>query len=496
MTLAIADRVDQKDRVDRVGRAGGRQRRYGWARAVVLCFLLILHQADALLAWQDAAGRDGRPVGAPLAEHVVFISVDGLRPEFYLDARWPAPMLQQMARQGAHSPGVRGVTPTVTYPSHTTLVTGALPARHGIAHNRPFEPGGATGRWNVESEKLRVPALWDVVGRAGGTTAAISWPVSVGAAIDWNIPEFWSVTGREGELTGADAHAAALRSRDTPDGLLEEVEAAVLGRFPAYYWGRNRSREDAVAAMAGYLIERYRPNLLLVHLNQTDYHQHAHGREHPEVHLAVAAVDRAIARMVEAADRAGILERTAFIVTGDHGFVDVETRISPNVWLVGAGLHEDRPDRGAWSAAFHPAGGSAFLRLREAGDRATVEAVRQLLAELPENVRSLFRVVDREELDALGADPASPLALAAVRGVAFDGETSGPAVRSGSGGAHGYFPDLAEVRTGFVAWGAGVVGGRVEGLELVDVAPVAAALLGIEFTAPDGKLPRGVVDGH
>lgn len=428
------------------------------------------------------------------ADHVVLISVDGLRPEFYLNERWPAPMLQRMAREGSHARGVRGVTPAVTYPSHTTLVTGALPARHGITHNRPFEPGGATGRWNVEVERIRVPTLWDAVRAAGGTSAAISWPVTVGAPIDWNIPEFWSVTGEEGGLRGPAAHSAALRSRVTPPGLLEEIEAEALGRFPHFYWGRNRSREDAVGAMAGHLIERYRPNLLLVHLSQTDWYQHAFGREHPDVRLAVAAVDRAIARMAEAAERAGILERTAFIVTGDHGFMDVHARIAPNVWLVEAGLHEDRPDRGDWRAAFHPAGGSAFLYLRDPKDTAALAEVRRILASLPAEVRALFRVVERDELAALGADPESVLALAAVPGVVFDGTTSGAVVQPGTGGAHGYFPEIAEMYTGFVAWGAGVARGRVVGpIGLEDVAPTAAALLGIAFDAPDGVLQPEVL---
>lgn len=429
------------------------------------------------------------------ADHVVLISVDGLRPEFYLEQRWPAPMMQRMAREGAHANAVRGVTPTVTYPSHTTLVTGALPARHGILHNRPFEEDGPSGRWYMESDMIQVPTLWDAVADAGLTSGGISWPVSAGAPIDWNIPEYWSVSGREDDLTGPAAHTAALRSRVTPAGLFEEIVQARLGRFPPFYWGRNRAREDVVGAMAGYLIERYRPNLLLVHLNQTDYYQHAYGREHPEVRLAVAAVDRVIARMVEAAERAGILERTAFVVGGDHGFVDVNTRISPNVWLVEAGLHEDRPDRGKWRAAFHPGGGSAFLHLRNPRDRAAVADVRRILGALPADVRSLFRVVERDELDALGADPESVLALAAVPGVTFEGATSGPAVAEGSGGTHGYLPEFPQIHTGFIAWGAGVSSGRVIPLMgLEDVAPVVAALLGLDFHAPDGVLRPGILD--
>src|SRR5262245_40681567 len=79
-----------------------------------------------------------------LAEHVVLISVDGFRPDFYLEEDWAMPMVRQMAREGAKAEGVRSVFPSVTYPSHTTIITGALPARHGIYYNTPFEEGGQT----------------------------------------------------------------------------------------------------------------------------------------------------------------------------------------------------------------------------------------------------------------------------------------------------------------------------------------------------------------
>lgn len=469
---------------------GGRARLLGG-------FLLLLTALlpRGALAQESRAGD--RPDGAGperLADHVVLVSVDGLRPEFYLEERWPAPTMQLMAREGTHALAVRGVTPTVTYPSHTTLVTGALPARHGIVHNHPFLRSGRSDRWYMESDSIRVPALWDAARAAGDTSAAISWPVSAGADIDYDIPEYWSVTGREGDLTGVAAHTAALRSRVTPPGLLEEIERESLGPFPDYYWGRNLSRESAVGDMAAHLIERYRPNLLLVHLNQTDYYQHAYGREDPHVRLAVEAVDRAIQRMVDAARRAGILERTAFVVTGDHGFVDLDTEVAPNVWLVRAGLLEDAPDRGDWRATFHPDGGSAFLRLRDPADSAAVDEVRRTLEALPRGVRSLFRVVEREEIEAAGADPESPLALAAVPGVYLTGDAGGPAVRPRSGGGHGYFPDVEQVHTGFVAWGAGVAKGEtVYRMSLPDVAPVVAALLDLDFAAPDGVLRPGIL---
>ena len=108
-----------------------------------------------LLAAAPAGAQEAPTEWAARPDHVVLVSIDGLRPEFYRDPRWPAPTLQWMAREGAQAEGVRGVFPSVTYPSHTTLVTGALPARHGVLYNTPFEPAGQTGAWYWEASAIR-----------------------------------------------------------------------------------------------------------------------------------------------------------------------------------------------------------------------------------------------------------------------------------------------------------------------------------------------------
>ena len=121
-------------------------------------------------------------------------------------------MIQQMAREGALAERVRGVFPTVTYPSHTTIVTGELPAKHGIYFNTPFVPEGQTGRWYWEEHAIQVPTLWDAVREHGGHTAAVSWPVTEGAPIDWFIPEVWDPSPASGRSAPP---PSAIRSAQT-----------------------------------------------------------------------------------------------------------------------------------------------------------------------------------------------------------------------------------------------------------------------------------------
>ena len=427
--------------------------------------------------------------GAAPADHVVLVSVDGFRPEFYMDAQWPAATIQEMAAQGAHAERVRAVFPSVTYPAHTTMVTGVMPARHGVVYNNPFEEGGQTGRWYWDYDAIKVPTLWERVREAGGTTAIVSWPVTVGAPVDRMIPEVWSLSSEGDRL-------APMREAATP-GLWEELEREATGKLDqTSYSASYLGRDDKTGAAAAYLLQTYKPTLLAFHLIAPDHFQHEVGRRGDIVRQSLASADNAIRMVVEAAKRAEILDRTTFIVTGDHGFVDVHTTIAPNVLLAQAGLMEAKPDRGDWRATFHTAGGGALLQLKDPADVAAVDEVRRLLEEAPKGVRKLFRVVERDELDAIGADPTAPLALAGGLGVTISARATGDVVGPGSGGTHGYFPsDFPEIYTGFVAWGAGIRDGKtVHEMGLEDIAPLVCRLLDIPSEDGDGSAPLGILE--
>jgi predicted AlkP superfamily pyrophosphatase or phosphodiesterase len=76
------------------------------------------------------------------ATHVILISVDGLRPDMYLDSSWPTPNLRYLMKQGTYAMHLKSVFPAYTYPSHTAMVTGALPARSGVYFNKPKTANG------------------------------------------------------------------------------------------------------------------------------------------------------------------------------------------------------------------------------------------------------------------------------------------------------------------------------------------------------------------
>lgn len=423
------------------------------------------------------------------SKHVVLISIDGFRPDFYLEDEWPAPVIKEMATQGTKALGVRGVFPSVTYPSHTTLVTGEKPYKHGIYYNTPFEREENTGKWFWDTSLIQTKTLWRAVREANQKSASFFWPVSVNAPIDYNIPEVWDVA-RKGPFLGKN------REHESPKGFLKELETTTTGILTKENFnGDDLNKVDRTGEMAAYTMETYKPNFMTVHFIATDHFQHSEGKKGPTVYKALAATDRAIGKIVEAAKRAGIIENTTFIITGDHGFVDVHSALSPNVWLKELGLLQDTRNRGEdWKAAFHTSGASAFLILKDSNDTKTLKKVQQKLASLPENIKKLFRVVSKEELIRVGSSKEAALAIAPVPGIAMSSSSEGEILKSATGGTHGFFPNFKAIETGFIGWGSDIQTKKtLEHMNLEDIAPIVAKILGLDFMSEAGVLYPGVL---
>ncbi|MBO9205126.1 MULTISPECIES: alkaline phosphatase family protein [Niastella] len=423
--------------------------------------------------------------------HVVLISIDGLRPEFYKDPSWNMVHLRQAMESGSYADGVDGVFPTVTYPSHTTMISGVKPLKHGVYYNTPSEPLGVTGNWLWKYENIKVPTLFSVAKEKGLKTAAVFWPVSVGGPATYNIPEYWYLPKEKGQDR---VMSKALQENATPPGLYEEVEQHATGKMEELdFNGDYLGMDENLARMSCYLIRQYKPALLAVHLVTVDHFEHEQGRDGDKVRAAIAGVDRAVKSIREAVQKAGIADKTTFIIVGDHGFVDIHTNIAPNVLLVKAGLYDPKKTEN-WKAYFHQSGGASFLQLKDKNDKQTKEKVLQLLTSLPAAQQKMFTIKTREEMDAIGADGSATLALAAKQGYAFSGATEGEFIRAGKGGTHGFYPDFKEIQTGFVAFGYGIKKGVViPQMGLVDIAPLISKLLNLNMPAGDGVLLEGLL---
>ena len=415
----------------------------------------------------------GSAMAADRSKHVILITIDGMRAEMVTDSTMPSPNLKRMKRDGMFVERIKGITPTATYPSHTTIITGAKPVQHHIYYNSPFtdnQPGPAS-YWYADS--IKTLTIWESASRNGLTVASLFWPVSVGAkAIRYNIPEFWSVKPVNNQLE-------YIKPYCTPAGFLDELEQNATGKLNHENFGAgSMNRAARTAAMANYIMNTYKPNLMTIHLITTDYAQHATGLKSDRVSAAVGGADHAVGLILENLERNKLLDSTTVIVCGDHGFVNYNQSIVPNVWLVQEGLLSEKAG-GEWKACFHGAGAMMFLYLKDKDDRATLNKVRKKLASLPASTRALFRIVEKEELTAVGCDPKVALALEPIKGVAVATARTGADIIQASGGKHGYLSGIAP--TPLVAYGCGIDKKEVEVMNQTDIAPFVMNLLGVTF---------------
>lgn len=416
---------------------------------------------------------------------VVLISIDGLKPEYVLgpdEYGLRIPNLRALVARGAHASGVIGVVPTVTYPSHTTLVTGAAPARHGIFSNTTFDPFNRNqGGWYWYASDVRVATLWDAVADAGRTTGAVHWPVTVGARITWNLPQVWR--------TGEADDRKLVRALSTP-GLYDTMEREV-GVPYADGLDETIESDELRARFAAHLMESKRPALMLAYFTALDHEQHHSGPFSPAALATLERIDGIVGRMTAAAARAYGNDVVIAIVS-DHGFERTSRSLNLIYALRSAGLVnfpagvDDKPS--AWRAMAWPDGGAIAVVLEDSADVATRGRVGELLRSLAaDSANGIDRVIDAADLRRRGGFPGAAYLVSLKAGYTAGNNARGPLVVDVPvGGTHGYLPDVPAMRASFIIAGPGIPQGR--DLGLIDqraVAPTLAKLLGVQLPAAE-----------
>ena len=417
------------------------------------------------------------------AKHVIMISIDGLCPEIYLNPqkeKVQVPNLMTFKQQGVYAKRMIPVFPSVTYPGHTTLVTGVNPADHGVVSN--FKKGT---EWYLQAADIKAKTLWQVAQEKGLTTAIVTWPASYGAKVDYLIPENLSFKVPDTR--------ALIRQGSTP-GLFERLERKLgpvhLSSFEQE--GAGEQLDEMTAKFAAEIIKQYKPHLLLMHFLDTDHRQHADGPTSPKVIRAFDQIDHHIGDIRQAAQDAGILETTTFVIVGDHGFLPVHTAINVNALLASVGygkLTKEKTFVPSGVVATPIGGAVAFYPERPGNAQSDVKATATLRKEIRARYAGLVNVVARPELDELGAFPGALFALTAHEGYMFTAApTLAPLVSTGGyRGMHGYHPSVPAMATGFIISGPDIRKGvALPIVRMIDVAPTVASLLGLELKEANG----------
>lgn len=372
------------------------------------------------------------------------------------------PALSALRARGAFCDRVTTVYPTLTYPIHTSLVTGCYPDRHGIGHNQPFQPDTPPDLriWHWEEKEIRVRTLAQAAHEKGLDVASILWPVSgKSRAIRRNFPEVLPLPGENATLK-----------------MLRYASPIWLLAMEMRY-GRQRKSirqpdlDDYAALLAQKLmLSRRPPDLLFLHLVDADAARHESGVSGKEAQAALERLDRRVGEIVRATAQAGLMEETCFCIVSDHGQKDVSGQVNLDAAL-----------RQACGARAQHLGMGAYIFGED-----LAQAKEALLKNREKwKIASVF---GEEELRALHAPASVHLAVDAAAGAVFS-------EKGGHRADHGFSLREEEARVLFCLSGPGVKKGvRIPQMDLVDIAPTLAQSLRIPLPGTDGRALQGIFE--
>ncbi len=431
---------------------------------------------------------------------VILISIDGLKPEAILQSdahHLRVPNLRAMVHDGTYADGVIGVLPTLTYPSHTTILTGVSPARHGIYSNTTFDPYNKNAQgWYWYAEDIHVPTLWDAAHAVGIRTANVYWPVSVGAHIDDNLAQLWR-TGTEDDLK-------LQRAVSTP-GLIAELETraniagapslSAMDAAPGHYPGSEDETvadDEVRARYAVELLHLRHPRFMTVYFTGLDTQQHKTGPFSPEADAVLERIDALVGQVRSAAETEDPHHAYTCVIS-DHGFAPVQHDVNLYELFLANGLITLNPTTHtieSWRATLWPMGGSAAVILHDPADSATKAKVDTLLANLAADpANGIARILPHDEVVKDGGLPDAESIVAMAPGFELGYNFTAPLVTAGTnGGMHGYPPDRPEMRSTFLLTGPAIPANHSVGvIDMRSIAPTLAHLM--HAPLPTADLP-------
>lgn len=422
-----------------------------------------------------------------MSGHVIVISNDAMVYDD-LETLRRLPNFNRLWERMAIVKRVRSVYPSLTYPCHTTMMTGVYPDKHGIVNNETPQVLVPSSVWHLFRKDIQGTDLFDAAKAAGLTTAAVFWPITGNHPhIDYLVNEYWPQNEQE-SLRDCFAHSGS--SPEVMDKAVDPNLCRLRSRVHPYC-------DDFIYGCACSIIREFKPNLLMLHPANLDAYRHQRGVFSDLVTHGLHEIDDWMGSLVKATEDAGIYDNTDFVLVSDHGQLNIVRTVAMNAVFHEHGLIEEDENGNItdYTAFSKSSGLSAQVYLKHPDNPVVLARTHAVLSHLcDDGVYGIGRVytaeeVRREEHLAGGFS----FVLETDGYTSFSNDWVRPLLRGKDlsdyrygNATHGHHPDKGPQPTMF-AFGPNIRSGAVvERAQLTDEAPTIAKLLGIWLNNADG----------
>lgn len=431
------------------------------------------------------------------SKYLIVISFDAVSSED-IDKLEKLDNFKYLMDNGSVIKNVESVYPTLTYPAHATIMTGMYPKNHGIINNTLNKFSDINPNWYWYRKYIKTKTLYDLASEKGLTTAALLWPVAGRSRINYNLAEIFAPKPWQNQLVMS-ALAGSLK-----------YQLDLNKRFGHLRNGLSQpALDNFVHESVKYTIDKYKPNLLLIHYTDVDTNRHYHGYNSNEANDALLRHDKRLGEIIKALKEANIFEESTIVALGDHSALDGDYMIRLNSLFRENGLLEVNK-KGiitSYKAVAKNCDGSSYVYLKDKNDTDTYKKVKELLENLKNSDKSpIDFILNSKEAEDEGADPNCSFMVEGNLNYYFVDETLGKVIEKvkesevgkvphRTKATHGYHPKKPNYNTFFMAFGKGIKKGvKIDGGKLINHGPTLAKILGVDLGKTDGEAEERILD--
>ena len=431
------------------------------------------------------------------SKYLIVISFDAVSSED-IDKLEKLDNFKYLMDNGSVIKNVESVYPTLTYPAHATIMTGMYPKNHGIINNTLNKFSDINPDWYWYRKYVKTKTLYDLASEKGLTTAALLWPVAGRSSINYNLAEIFAPKPWQNQLVMS-ALAGSLK-----------YQLDLNKRFGHLRNGLSQpALDNFVHESVKYTIDKYKPNLLLIHYTDVDTNRHYHGYNSKEANDALLRHDKRLGEIIKALKEANIFEESTIVALGDHSALDGNYMIRLNSLFRENGLLKVNK-KGiitSYKAVAKNCDGSSYVYLKDKNDTDTYKKVKELLENLKNSDKSpIDFILNSKEAEDEGADPNCSFMVEGNLNYYFVDETLGKVIEKvkesevgkvphRTKATHGYHPKKPNYNTFFMAFGKGIKKGvQIDGGKLINHGPTLAKILGVDLGKTDGEAEERILD--
>lgn len=427
-------------------------------------------------------------------KYVIVISFDAVSEED-LEFLSKQPNFSKLIKNWALIKNVESVYPSLTYPAHATIVTGKYPKNHGVINNTVLDFKNDNPDWYWYRKYIKGDTIFDLAEKSGMKTCSILWPVTARSKITYNMPEIFCTKRYDNQILKSALAGSKI------------YQVNMNKRFGYLRQGMDEPYLDNFATeVAKKTIRELKPNLILLHLIDSDSQKHKYGIENKEVIESLKRHDERLGEIIESLKLAGIYEDSTIIALGDHSQINVNNVIKLNSILMKNDLINVNGNKiKSYKAIAKSCDGSSYIYLKNKNDVETRKKVRDILNELKNKYSNVIEeVYNNEEIKNLGADINASFMIEAKRGYYFIDDFLGEAIevidesskiKHKLRASHGYLPSRDNYKTFFIAYGKTIKKGVVlEKGKLINHGPTIAKILDIDLRDCDGIVEERILN--